>query len=111
MASLLNGRLATRLQIYQLVRSVCPVTRPSGHGFRDADIDFVAVCAAQTDGLWATTRASQTFTGRLYLGATLLPVLAEESGGDGENHIRAGVANPASGTVSDVEAYLVANIE
>lgn len=71
---------------------------------RDAGVDLAVVCSAQDDELRVTARASDRVAEQVSLGATLLPALVNEFGGEGGGHATAGTA-----TVVGVDADAVRN--
>ena len=83
----------------------------AAHALRDAGIDLVVVCSEQADGLRVTARASEAFVERQSLGSDVLPVLADEFGGDGGGHAGAGVADLQEVSVDAVESFLIAHLE
>jgi len=59
---------------------------------RAAGVDLAVVCSTHGDEIRATARASDRMAERVSLGATVLPALADEFGGDGGGHATAGSA-------------------
>jgi nanoRNase/pAp phosphatase (c-di-AMP/oligoRNAs hydrolase) len=70
---------------------------------RATGVDLALVCSTQGDQIRVTARASEQMAEQLSLGATLLPALAEEFGGDGGGHAAAGSATIAAADTNSIE--------
>lgn len=66
---------------------------------RDSGVDLAVVCSDQDDELRVTARASDRVAEKVSLGATLLPALVDEFGGEGGGHATAGTATIATADV------------
>lgn len=97
--------------LFVAVTNVGGYETAAAHALRDAGIDLAVVCSQQADGLRVTARASEAFVERCNLGGDILPVLAEEFGGDGGGHAGAGVAELPEATIDEVEAFLIGHLE
>lgn len=79
---------------------------------RSAGVDLAVVSSRQNGEIRVTARGSDQLTDRISLGGTLLPALADEFGGDGGGHAKAGTANLTTGdaaTVAETVREIVAS--
>jgi nanoRNase/pAp phosphatase (c-di-AMP/oligoRNAs hydrolase) len=75
---------------------------------RAAGVDLAVVCSRQGTEIRVTARASEQLAQQVSLGATLLPRLADEFGGDGGGHDTAG---SAAVTCADIDSLVDAVLE
>ncbi|WP_158600506.1 DHH family phosphoesterase [Haloarcula sp. Atlit-7R] len=75
---------------------------------RSAGVDLAVICSKQGDKIRVTARASDQMAQQVSLGATLLPTLADEFGGDGGGHDTAGSATV---TGADIDSLIDAVLE
>lgn len=83
----------------------------AANALRRNGVDLVLVFSEQSDGYRITGRASDSFTPQVRLGDSLLPVVADEFGGDGGGHAGAGVATVHSGTPEMIEQFILQYLE
>jgi len=78
---------------------------------RAAGVDLAVVCSTHGDEIRVTARASDRMAERISLGATLLPALADEFGGDGGGHAAAGSATVAAVDPASITDAVLSTVE
>lgn len=78
---------------------------------RHGGVDCTLIFSKRSDGYRITARASDSFVRQLSLGGSLLPSLADEFGGSGGGHDRAGGASLHSDDRAAIERYVLRQIE
>lgn len=106
-----------RARGYRAGETITAVTNVGGYesaaanALRSAGVDLAVVYSRQSNGARVTARATDRMIDQVTVGNDLLPALADEFGGDGGGHAGAGSATLQTGSIDDIEAFVIAYLE